>query len=66
MGTGATSVLSTIITAISSIVTGAITWVGSFLSMITTSGNELLLFVVIIPFVGLGIGLLKRLMSTRA
>lgn len=61
-----TSVLTTILTAIGSIVSGAVSWISSFLELITDEGNELLLIVVVMPFVGLGIGLLKRLMSTRA
>lgn len=57
----ATSVLTTIINAVGSIVTGVVTWVGSYLGMITQSGNEILLLFVLIPVVGLGIGILSRL-----
>lgn len=55
--------MSTILTAVSSIVTAAIGWMGDFVSAITSTGNELILLFVVIPVVGLGIGLLKRLIS---
>lgn len=58
--------MASIISTITSIVTAAVGWVTSFLGMITTQGNEILLLAVLMPFVGLGIGLLKRLLSTRA
>lgn len=50
-----------IITSVGTIVTGAIGWMGQFLATITTAGNEILLLFVLIPLVGLGIGLVKRL-----
>lgn len=56
-----TSTLATILAAVSSLVTSAVSWCGSFLQMITTTGNEILLVFVIIPLVGLGIGILSRL-----
>lgn len=58
--------MSDIITAVTSIVNAAFGWVGTAVSTITASGNELLLMAVVLPFVGLGIGLLKRLFGTRA
>lgn len=60
------STMSTLITNISSVVTAAIGWVGDFITCITASGHELLLLAVLLPFVGLGLGLLKRLLSVRA
>lgn len=39
-------------------------WISTAVSTITS--NPLILMAVILPFVGLGIGLLKRLFSTRA
>lgn len=56
--------MSTIITDITSIVTAAMGWVGQAVTVITA--NPLLELAVVLPFVGLGIGLLKRLLSARA
>lgn len=44
---------------ITTIVTSAVSWVGSFVGAITA--NPLILMFVIIGFVGLGVGLIKRL-----
>lgn len=44
---------------VTAIVTGAITWLTSFLTTIT--GNPLLLMFVLVSFVGLGVGLIRRL-----
>lgn len=58
--------MAALITNIGTLVTGAISWMGSFVSAITASGNEVLLLgVVCVPLVGLGAGLLKRLISTK-
>lgn len=62
-GEGSASGMATILSSVTSIVTSAVSWMGSFLSTITTSGNEILLLFVLIPIVGLGIGLLRRLMN---
>lgn len=53
--------MAAILSAISSLVTSAISWVTSFIGVVTASGNELLLLFVIMSVVGLGIGLLSRL-----
>lgn len=54
--------ISTAISAVGSLVSGAVSWLGSYVSAITASGNDiLLLMVVAVPLVGLGVGLLKRL-----
>lgn len=58
--------MSALITSITSIVTAAFGWVTTAVSTITASGNELLLMAVVVPFVGLGVGLLRRLIGTRA
>lgn len=42
-----------------SIVTSSVSWIGSFVGAITSNG--LLEMFVIVSFVGLGIGLIKRL-----
>lgn len=51
--------VATIASNVSSIVTEAVKWVGSFVGAITS--NPLILMFVIIAFVGLGVGLIKRL-----
>lgn len=51
--------MDTIIGAVTSLVTAAVTWVTSFLGAIVA--NDLLLLFVIVSFVGLGVGLLRRL-----
>lgn len=56
-----TTTMSGIITDVTAIVTASVGWVGQFLTVITE--NPLLLMFVIVPFVGLGIGLLKRLIK---
>lgn len=53
--------IATIVTDITTMVTSAVTWVGSFVGAITS--NPLLLMFVIVGFVGLGVGLLRRLKS---
>lgn len=52
--------IATIISTITEIFTAAIGWVGTVAE--TVSGNPLLLFGVVIGFVGLGVGLFKRLL----
>ena len=56
--------IEAILTSVGSVVTSAISWMGSFITSITASGNELLLLFIIVPLVGLGIGLLRRLINT--
>lgn len=58
--------MTAILTSVGSFVTEAISWMGEFVTSITATGNEiLLLFVVCVPLVGLGVGLLNRLIHTR-
>lgn len=52
--------LSAILTDIGSIVTSAITWMTSFMTFITD--NPLVLLMVLVPLVGLGVGLIARLL----
>lgn len=61
METAATVTLASILTDISSIVTACIGWVGDFMSVI--AGNPLLLLFVCLPVVGLGVGIIRRLIS---
>lgn len=51
--------MSDILSSVSSFVTEAISWVTSFASVITST--PLLLIFVITSFVGLGVGLIRRL-----
>ena len=57
--------MSSLLTNIGLVFTEAIGWVGDVVSTITASGNELLLIFAIIPLVGLGVGLTKRLMNMQ-
>lgn len=54
-----TATVATILTSVGDIVTSGISWVGDFAGAIT--GNPLILMFVAVSFVGLGIGLIKRL-----
>lgn len=57
--------MEAIISAISSVFTAAIGWVGTVAS--TIAGQPILLLAVVgVPLVGLGVGLFKRLLSARA
>lgn len=55
--------MSAILTNVGSIVSAAIGWLTSYVGAITAEGNEILLLFVCIPLVGLGIGLLRRMIS---
>ena len=55
--------MSTILTNVGLVFTAAIGWVSDVVETITASGNELLLIFAIIPLIGLGVGLTKRLMN---
>ena len=60
--------MSSLLETVGTFVTSAIGWMGDFLSAITannTGGAVLTTFVVAVPLVGLGIGLLKRLIHVR-
>lgn len=57
--TPVTPAISSILDSVTLLVTEAIKWVGSFVGAITS--NPLLLMFVIVAFVGLGVGLIKRL-----
>lgn len=55
-----TMTVASIISVISEVFTAAIGWVGTVSE--TVAGDPLLLFGVVIGFVGLGVGLFKRLL----
>jgi len=48
-------------TVVTELVTAAITWIGDFVNCITS--NPLLLMFVVLGFVGLAIGLIRRIIS---
>ena len=53
--------MATLLTNVGDIVEEAIGWVGDVITVITS--NPLLLIFVIVPLVGLGVGLTKRLLN---
>ena len=55
--------MASIVSACTSMVTGAVGWVTSYVGAVVASGNELLLAFAIVPLVGLGVGLLRRLIN---
>lgn len=55
--------MAAVISAIGDVVTAAAGWIGTFVSTITKTGNEILLIGIIVSFVGLGIGLIRRIMG---
>lgn len=56
--------MSTILTAVGDVFTAAIGWVGDVGTTIT-GDPVLMLFCVAVPLCGIGIGIFKRLLSTR-
>lgn len=52
--------MSTIITGVTDLVTASVDWITSAVGAVMQSGNELLLFFVLIGFVSIGFGLLRR------
>lgn len=57
----ATVTLSSILTDVGSIVTNALGWAGDVVDFIVA--NPIVMIFVIIPLVGLGIGMVKRMIS---
>lgn len=57
------SSMANILSTVGDVVTSAISWIGDYASLITAEGNEIMLLFVLLPLVGLGIGLLKRMVS---
>lgn len=56
--------MTSIIESVSTLVTASIGWMGDFLTEITAS-PVLTIFCIAVPLVGLGCGLLKRLIGVR-
>lgn len=62
LGTTTTpATMASIITEVSALVTAAVGWIGDYVGAITS--NPLLLMFVVIAFVGLGVGLIRRIIS---
>lgn len=55
--------IAAVIDAISSVVTGVITWIGSYMGAIMDPDNALLMVFFALPLVGIGIGAIKRLVG---
>lgn len=56
--------MAALLTAVGDVVTAALGWVGDVATTVTAE-PMLLLFCVGVPLVGLGVGMLKRLLSVR-
>lgn len=56
-----TSTLATILADVSSIVTSALSWASSVVTFIIA--NPIVMIFVLIPLVGLGIGMVRRMIS---
>lgn len=56
--------MANLISSVTSVVSGAATWVGTF-STVIAENDILVLGVVAVPLVGLGVGLIRRLISVR-
>lgn len=57
--------MAAIITAIQTTFTGVLEMVTSLIGTITASGNELLLFFILLSVVGIAVGMLSRLLNIR-
>lgn len=60
-----TNAMQEVFTAVTSAVTQLITWMGTWLDAILEN-PVLLFFCIALPIVGIGIGILKRLLRVRA
>lgn len=58
--------MAAIIGYIGDLVTASVSWITSTVGAFTASGNELLLFSALVGFVGVGIGLCKRIFKIHA
>lgn len=59
--------MSTVLGNVSTFIESCIGWMGDFLdAILNDSSGVLMTFVVAVPLVGIGIGLLKRLIHVRA
>lgn len=61
--TGSALSLADIVSNVGTVVTGAVSWMGQIVSFITA--NPLVMIFVTISLVGLGVGLLSRVLNLR-
>lgn len=61
----APTAVQSIIDTLGSLVTAFASYVSQWLTVVFTSGNELLLVAIVLPLVGIGITFIKRLMGRR-
>ena len=54
--------MDAVIKAVTSLVGGGVNWAGQYLALITGEGGGLLLFFAVMSAVGLGVGLIRRMM----
>lgn len=59
MTTATAMTMESLMTAVGTIVTQSISWIGDYVQVVTD--NPLILAFVIVSFVGLGVGLIKRM-----
>lgn len=57
------TVVQTIISTLTSLVTAFAGYVSTWVTTIFASGNEILVVAIVLPLIGVGIGLLQRLLS---
>lgn len=55
--------MATILGYITNIVTSVVSWVSSFIGIITAQGNEFLLLMLLVPIIGFAVGILRRLVK---
>lgn len=55
--------MAALLSTITSIVTSVVGWVTSFIGVITASGNEFLLLMLLVPIIGFAVGILRRLIN---
>ena len=54
--------METLLSTITSIITAAMGWAGDVVSFIVAPGHEIVLIFVCVSFVGLGVGLVRRML----
>jgi len=57
--------MAAFLSTIGSVVTAAIGWMTSWVGAITASGNEMLMVFIALPLVGIGITLIRRMISVN-
>lgn len=52
--------MAALVTNVTTIITEALSWLSLTVTEVMKAGNVLILFVLLVPMIGVGIGLLKR------